>query len=152
MENAVEAIMSTKIQTVDAADTALTAAKKMRDERISSLIVVDKNEKPVGIVTERDFVHRICAQGAGSKDVSVQQIMSTPVATIDPKSSVEVAADLMLSHKVRHLLVVDSDSKPIGILGPSDLYKFLQANIDMDDVKARILKAVMDEQEMGEPG
>ncbi len=153
MENAVQAIMSAKIETVDASDTALTAAKKMRDARISSLIVVDKKngEKPLGIVTERDFVHRICAQGASSKDVKVGQMMSTPIATIDPRSSVEVAADLMLSNKVRHLLVVDNDGKPIGILGPSDLYKFLQANINLDEVKARILKAVMDEEEMGEP-
>jgi signal-transduction protein with cAMP-binding, CBS, and nucleotidyltransferase domain len=153
MENAVQAIMSAKIETVDVLDTAHTVAKKMRDRRISSLIVVDKKNKaePLGIVTERDLVHRVCARGVSSKDVSVREIMSTPIATVDPRSAVEVAADLMLSNKVRHLLVVDQDRRPVGILAPSDLNKYLRANIDIDKVKARILEGLLEEEEMGEP-
>lgn len=154
MENAVEAIMSRKLQTIDVFESAHAAARKMRDERISSLIVVNKQKKdvePLGIVTERDLVYRICAEGANSRDAKVQDIMSTPIATVDPRSTIEGAADLMLSNKVRHLLVVDVDKRPIGILAPSDLNKYLRANIDMDEVKARILKAVLDGEEMSEP-
>ncbi len=154
MKNTVEAIMSKKIETIDKSDSAHTAARKMRDKKVSSLVVLDKDKernRPLGIVTERDLVHRVCAEGTSSKDVRVQDIMSSPIATIDPQSTVEGAADLMLSNKVRHLLVISVDKTPAGIVAPSDLNRYLQANIDMDEVKARILKAVLDGEEMGEP-
>jgi CBS domain-containing protein len=147
MENAIEAIMSTELETIDVTETAQEAAKKMKDKRVSSVLVVDKNkgDSPIGIVTERDLVSRICAAGASSKDVQVQQIMSSPIATIEKQSTVEAAADLMLSNKVRHLLVVEGNRKPVGIVAPSDLNKYLRANIDMDEVNARILQALEDE-------
>lgn len=154
MENTVEAIMSRKVEIINKSESAQAAAKKMRDKKISSLVVLDNDEKggePLGIVTERDLVLRICAEGTSSKDIRVQDIMSSPIATIDPNSTVEGAADLMLSNKVRHLLVVNADKKPVGIVAPTDLNRYLQANIDMDEVKARILKAVLDGEEMGEP-
>jgi hypothetical protein len=60
--------------------------------------------------------------------------MSSPIATIDPRSTVELAADLILSNKVRHLLMVNADKTPIGIVAPTYLNKYLRANIDMDEV------------------
>jgi CBS domain-containing protein len=151
MQNAVSAIMSTNLEAIDITENAQKAAKKMNDKRISSVLVVDKNkneEEPVGIVTEKDLVNRICAAGTSSKDVSVQEIMSSPIATIETQATVESAADLMLSNKVRHLLVVDEQTrKPVGIIAPSDLNKYLRANINMDEVNARILKAIETEEE-----
>lgn len=151
MENAVKSIMSTKIETVDILETAQDAAKMMSDKRISSLLVVNKKNKdePLGIITERDLVQRVCALGVSSKDVPVRQIMSSPIATIDPSASVEVAADIMLSNKVRHLLVLNEERKPVGILAPSDLNKYLRANINLNEVKARILEGLLEEEEMG---
>jgi CBS domain-containing protein len=147
MENVVEAIMSTELETIDVTETAQEAAKKMNGKRISSVLVVDKKkgDNPIGIVTERDLVSRICAAGTSSKDVQVQQIMSSPIATIEKQSTIEAAADLMLSNKIRHLLVVDQGRKPVGIIAPSDLNKYLRANINMDEVNARILEALEDE-------
>jgi CBS domain-containing protein len=143
--------MSTNLEAIDITENAQKAAKKMNDKRISSVLVVDKNkneEEPVGIVTEKDLVNRICATGISSKDVSVQEIMSSPIATIETQATVESAADLMLSNKVRHLLVVDEQTrKPVGIIAPSDLNKYLRANINMDEVNARILKAIETEEE-----
>jgi hypothetical protein len=57
----------------------------------------------------------------------------------------------MLSNKVRHLLVVNGQTgKPVGIIAPSDLNKFLRASIDMDEVNSRILEAIKAE-ELTEP-
>ena len=154
MENAVEAIMSRKVETIDVSESAQAAARKMREKKISSLLVIDKSKEggePLGIVTERDLVYRICAEGTSGKDIRVREIMSSPIATIDPQSTIEGAADLMLSNKVRHLLVVNVDKTPIGIVAPTDLNKYLRSNVDMDEVQARILKAVLDGEEMGEP-
>jgi CBS domain-containing protein len=154
MQNAIKEIMSTKLETIDVAKNAQEAAKKMNDKRISSLLVVDgnsKTEEPMGIVTERDLVIRVCAAGTNSKDVGIREIMSSPIVTVEPDATVETAAELMLSNKVRHLLVIDEQTKkPVGIIAPSDLNKYLRGNIDMDEVNARILEAIKAE-ELTEP-
>ncbi len=150
MRNAVREIMSTNLETIDVTENAQDAAKKMNDKRISSVLVVDRDKKtkePIGIVTERDLVIRVCAAGTSSEQVSIQEIMSSPIATVEPQATVETAADLMLSNKVRHLLVVDEQTRmPVGIIAPSDLNKYLRANIDMDEVNARILEAIKAEE------
>jgi CBS domain-containing protein len=147
--------MTTNMEFIDVTENAQKAAKKMKEKRISSLLVVDntkkKNEKeeeePVGIVTERDFVNRVCAEGISSREVSVREIMSSPIATVEGQATIETAADLMLSNKVRHLLVIDEQTgKPMGIIAPSDLNRYLRANMDMDEVNARILKAIQAEE------
>lgn len=153
MGNSVEEIMSTKVETIDLMETAYEAATKMRNKKISAVIVINKKEPdagPLGIVTERDLVNRICAEGVNSKEKMVNEIMSSPLATIDPRSTVETAADLMLANKVRHLVVVNSDKKMVGTLAPVDLNKYLRSNIDMDEVKTRILHGLIEEQEMGD--
>ena len=61
--------MSNKLETIEASDLVQVAAKKMRDKKISSLVVIDSSNKPVGIITERDFVTKVCADGSdGEKD------------------------------------------------------------------------------------
>ena len=154
-KNAVKEIMSTKLEKIDITKNAQEAAKMMNDKSISSVLVVDednnKSEGPIGIVTERDLVVHVCAAGTNSKDVGIREIMSSPIVTVEPQATVETAADLMLSNKVRHLLVIDEQTrKPVGIIAPSDLNKYLRANIDMDEVNARILEAIKAE-ELTEP-
>lgn len=153
MQNSVEAIMSTKLETIDIIDTAQHAAQRMKDKKVSSIIVVDMKNKPdapVGIVTEKDFVHKICAQGSRSQDVAIGEIMSSPIATTTPSATIEGAADLMLHNKVRHLLVVDKDKKPVGIIAPTDLNKYLRSNLDLNEENGRILKALLEEEELEE--
>ena len=154
MQNAVKEIMSTNLEMIDVTENAQKAAKRMNEKGISSVLVVDsdkKSEEPIGIITERDLVRRVCAVGTNSKDVGIREIMSSPIATIEPEATVETAADLMLSNKFRHLLVIDEQTrKPLGIIAPSDLNKYLRANIDMDEVNARILEAIRAE-ELTEP-
>jgi CBS domain-containing protein len=156
MPNAISEIMTTNMEFIDVTENAQKAAKKMKEKRISSLLVVDntkkKNEKeeeeePVGIVTERDLVNRVCAEGISGREVSVREIMSSPIATVEGQATIETAADLMLSNKVRHLLVIDEQTgKPMGIIAPSDLNRYLRANTDMDEVNARILKTIQAEE------
>jgi CBS domain-containing protein len=151
MQNAVSEIMSRHLETIDVQENAQEAAKKMNHKRISSVLVVDRDEKkreePIGIVTEKDLVNHVCAPGRSSKEVSIREIMSSPIATIESEATVETAADLMLSNRVRHLLVVDEQTgKPVGIIAPSDLNKYLRAKIDMEEVNARILEAIKAEE------
>ncbi|MGA7010290.1 MAG: CBS domain-containing protein [Nitrososphaeraceae archaeon] len=70
--------------------------------------------------------------------------MSSPIATIDPNSSVESAANLMLQNKVKHLVVVD-EKKTAGIITSSNFIKYLNEQLDQDDVNARILAALSED-------
>lgn len=139
-------LMTERLETISPSDTAQEAAKKMRDKKVSSLVVTDVEDKPMGIVTERDLVRQVCTKVINSNDVIVHHIMSSPLATIDANSSVEVAADIMIQNKVRHLLVVD-ENKVLGIITPSDFTGYLKEKLNLDDVNARILQSLKEDEE-----
>jgi len=136
--------MSNKLETIEASDLVQVAAKKMRDKKISSLVVVDSSNKPIGIITERDFVRKVCADDSDGKKMKVQEIMSDVLVTTDAISDIEVAADIMLQNKVRHLLVVEGDdiNKQLGIITPTDFTGYLKENLNMDAVNAKILESL----------
>jgi CBS domain-containing protein len=137
-------LMTEKLETIEATLSAQEAAKKMRDRKVSSLVVTDANSKPVGIITERDLVRKVCVHDKSSKDTSVRDIMSDALVTTDAISEVGVAADIMIQNQVRHLLVVKDDdiNKPLGIITPSDFAGYLKENLDIDDVNATIIESL----------
>jgi CBS domain-containing protein len=139
-------VMTQKLETIKSSASAQDAAKRMSDKRISSLVVTDKTDIAIGIVTERDLVRRICVHDASSKHTIVEQIMSSALVTIDADSQIDVAADIMLQNNVRHLLVIqDNDTnKPVGIITPSDFVGYLKDNLEIDDVNARIIESMKD--------
>jgi signal-transduction protein with cAMP-binding, CBS, and nucleotidyltransferase domain len=139
--------MTQKLVTIGASNSAQEAAIKMKENDTSSLVVIDENNKAVGIVTERDLVTRVCVHGASSKTAKLEKVMSSPVVTIDALSSVEVAADIMTQNGVRHLLVAEDEdiSKPLGIISTSDFVKYLRENLEMDGSKGAILDTLKNE-------
>jgi len=122
----VRKLMNEKLEKIMVSKTAQEAARKIGTVNTSSLIVTDLNEKPVGIITERDLVRRVVANNANSGIVLIEDIMAS-IITIDANSSVEAAADLMLQNKVRHLLVVENEdvNKPLGIITSTDFTTYL---------------------------
>ena len=146
-------IMTKKLETIAISSSAQEAAKKMRDKNVSSLLVIDNNNnnnsRPIGIVTERDLVRKVCVNDASSKHTMVEEITSSPLVTIDAISSVEVAADVMIQNKVRHLLVVEDNdiNKPLGIITPGDFTDYLKENLNIDDVNAKIIESIKEGQE-----
>jgi CBS domain-containing protein len=139
-------LMTKKLETINPSNTAQEAAKKMRDKEVSSLVVTDSEDKPMGIVTERDLVRQVCTKDVNSNAVIVHHIMSSPIATIDANSSVEVAADIMIQNKVRHLLVMEDENKVLGIITSSDFIGYLKEKLNLDDVNARILQSLKEEE------
>ncbi len=123
----VRKVMNEKLEKITVNRTAQEAARKMSTAKTSSLIVTDLDEKPVGIITERDLVRRVVANDAKSEPVLIKDIMASPIITIDANSAVESAADLMLQNEVRHLLVVENEdvSKPLGIITATDFTTYL---------------------------
>jgi len=103
-------------------------ARIMNDKKVSSLVILDDDNNPVGLVTERDLVRKVCINDLPTNRVSNKEIMSSPLITIGSESSATTATDLMLKNNVRHLLVLDNESKdnnqPIGIVTPLDLVRY----------------------------
>ncbi len=145
MPKNVSEIMTVKIETIGLEDTAQTAARKMKDKNVSSLVVMDGNDQAVGIVTERDIVRHVCCREVSSKEYIIRDIMSSPVATIDPNSTVETAASLMQQNKIKHLVVVD-EKKTGGIITSSNFINYLNGQLELDDLHARILAAALSEE------
>jgi len=121
--------MSRKLESIDVRATLQQAAKKMTSKDISSLIIVDKSDAAVGIVSERDIVRKCCSrEDMDIKLATVSDIMSSPVITINHKSSPREAAELLVDNKIRHLLVVDDTGRRMGIITPMDFTRYTQLN------------------------
>jgi len=116
-------MMTKRLEIVHETASIQEAAKKMKDSNVSSLVVVDDDGKPQGLVTERDLVRKACINDVRTSSVKNKDIMSFPLITIDSKSSASVAVDMMLQNNIRHLLVVNkgNTNNPIGIITPLDL-------------------------------
>ena len=121
-------VMRKGVDTIEEAASIQETAMKMRDKNVSSLLVVDKDGKPTGLVTERDVVRKVCVNDIRTGEVTNKEIMSFPLIIIDSKSSPSMAADTMLSRNVRHLIVIDDKSadvnKPVGMITPRDFTKY----------------------------
>jgi CBS domain-containing protein len=148
-------LMTQKLETIGTLSSAQQASKKMRDNNVSSLVVIDdSNNKPTGIVTERDLVRKVCVNDTSgsnsSSNMLIKNIMSSsPLVTIDARLPVEAAADVMIQNKVRHLLVVENNdiNRPLGIVTPTDFVAYLKENLNVNEVNARILESLKRQEE-----
>jgi len=140
MTLAISDIMRKKLETIEEMASVQEAAKKMKDKNVSSLLVVDTNGKPQGLVTERDLARKVCINDVHTSTVTNKEIMSFPLITINATSSPSMAADIMLQNNVRHLLVVDDKdnaNKPVSIITPRDFTRYQEyaANEDKDAIE-----------------
>jgi CBS domain-containing protein len=120
-------IMTKEIVMIDGTDSALEGAKLMTEKGISSLFVV-KDGVPVGIVTERDFIKKVCAKDIPISEVKVFDIMSKILTTADPETPIEVAVQRMVNHKIRRLPILEG-GKIVGIITVTDLAKHLRTTL-----------------------
>ena len=132
MPRIVRDIMTKCVVTIDANGTALEAAKLMAEKGISSLIVLN-NQNPVGIITERDFVKKICIKELQVSHVKVNEIMSKIRTFADPETPIEVAVQRMVNHKIRRLPIMEN-GKVVGIITVTDLAKYLRTTLLIEGV------------------
>ncbi|MFQ6052184.1 MAG: cyclic nucleotide-binding/CBS domain-containing protein [Candidatus Hydrothermarchaeota archaeon] len=115
----VKDIMIEEVLFTDVSSSIIEVANLMSTKDVGSLIVT-KNEKPVGIITERDILKKVVAKGLDPKETKVSEVMHTPLITIDSESSVFQAAELMNMNKIRRLPAV-KDDKIVGIVTVFDI-------------------------------
>jgi CBS domain-containing protein len=127
MTKPVRDIMTKEVITIDIDQGAAEAARLMADKHISSVVVLEK-EIPIGIITERDFVKKICAKELEISRIKAGEIMSRIRTFADPETSIDVAIQRMLNHNIRRLPIM-SEGKTVGIITVTDLARYLRTDL-----------------------
>jgi CBS domain-containing protein len=111
------------IISIDSKAKVRDAARMMVERRVGSL-VANRDGLPFGMVTERDLTDKIVARAADPSKVTVAEIMTAPLTTIDASSNIMDAARRMVEKQVKRLIVTDHE-KIIGIISQTDLVQHM---------------------------
>ena len=123
----VKDIMKKNVITIDGSMSVQEAAQMMTDANVGCVIVT-KKDNPVGIITERDFVTRIAAEGR-PLFTDVSHVMSIPITTVSPDDTVWDAAEIM-RRKGIHKLPVQEGNEIVGIVTTTDFVKICSYGSD----------------------
>jgi CBS domain-containing protein len=115
------------------------AAEMMKEVEKGCLIVVE-NDKPIGIITERDLVQKVIAGRLEPKHTRVSKIMSHPIITVGPEALISDAAIIMSKNKIRRLAVTEG-TELVGVVTVSDFAKHLLSKSVSDPMLAAMARA-----------
>ena len=110
-----------EVLNVDETATIAEAALKMTENHVGSLIVATGSQAPLGILTERDILRRVVAQGRDPFSVTVEEIMSPNVIFCGPSSTIRDLQQIMAKFQIRHVPIVE-DGVAIGIVTSRDVH------------------------------
>lgn len=115
----------------------LADAMRLFDERkISSIVIVDPERRPLGLLTDRDAVHALARHGPTAFSMSVTSVMNAPAPCCAPDTTVAQALARMTFDRLRHLVVM-ADENMTGIVSIGDLVK---VRLDDAEVEGRVLR------------
>ena len=120
-------IMQKNVITIESIKKAHDAAIILKEREISFLVVV-KEGKPVGIVSERDIVRKIVADNNDAQTTQLETIMSKNFKWVEPNASIESAVQKMLNNNIRRLVVLENENLA-GVITQTDLTEFLRSKI-----------------------
>jgi CBS domain-containing protein len=125
----VKAAMNKKLITLDRDLSVKSAIKLMVKRNVGSVVVTEESgNNPVGILTERDILKSIAYRRVRPEITKIEEIMSTPIISIESDTTLGDAAQIMIKKNIRRLLV-KQDSKYVGILTQRDLHKLMTDTI-----------------------
>jgi CBS domain-containing protein len=108
---------------IEADASVLEAVKRMVEANVGSLLVRDDGEV-AGIVTERDYLRSVALTGPTDEQVTVREIMSSPLIVVSPETTIDECMALMTDRRIRHVPVVGEDGDVVGIVSIGDVVKF----------------------------
>ena len=119
MAKRVRDAMTEDPRSIGASEPVVDAARLMREQHVGSLPVTD-NEKLVGMITDRDITTRVVAEAADPKMISVGDVYSRDLISVEPDQDLDEALRLMARHQVRRLPVIENGSL-VGIVAQADI-------------------------------
>jgi signal-transduction protein with cAMP-binding, CBS, and nucleotidyltransferase domain len=133
--------MSKNVIKVNYEISALEISKTMVKRRISSVVIIDNNDKIIGIVTEKDLIKEVCAKNLLATTLTAAKVMSSPLITISKNSTINDATKLMVEKKIKHLAIHDNNDI-IGILTTYDLINLLRNKVKSIELDSNLLDAI----------
>lgn len=135
MADRIREVMTEDPATCSPEDTALDAAKAMRDGDFGAVVVVGENEQVRGILTDRDIVVRVVADGRDPSAAPISEAFTTEPTTLAPDDSLDDAVDALREAHVRRLPVVEDD-RVVGIVSIGDLAEARDEKSALADISA----------------
>ncbi len=120
-------IMKKNVITIDYTKNALDAAVILKEKEISFLVIL-KEGKPEGIVSERDIVRKIVAKDIKSSQIKLEEIMSKNFKWVEPETEIEHAVQKMLNNNIRRLIVLE-DENLAGVITQTNLAEVLRSKL-----------------------
>ncbi|HET7390420.1 MAG TPA: CBS domain-containing protein [Nitrososphaeraceae archaeon] len=131
---AVSEFMTKKVKTITENETMRQACKLMYQDNIGSIVILKKDtndqdgtttkkEIAIGMVTERDIARMVGFSAKFFADMPVSEVMSKPLITVNPDTSVKDAVSLMEQKDIRRLPVIDDKGQIVGIITAKDIFK-----------------------------
>jgi len=109
------------IFSINASASVYEAVAKMDECRVGALFVIEGGA-PVGVISERDYARKVILQGRASKETKVAEIMSSPVISVEPGTSLGQCMHVMTERRVRHLAVVEA-GRLVGVVTIGDVVR-----------------------------
>lgn len=116
-----------KVDLAELFESVQTAAQRMAAGKVSTLVVVDDDRVPIGLITDRDLTVRVLANGKDPKQTNVHDVMTRHVQAITEDRSVETAMEVMRGGPFRQLVVVDEDGRLVGVADIDHILEVLAA-------------------------
>lgn len=127
----IKEVMNQGVISVNETTTPTEAFEKMYENGVRRLFVVDDEGLPIGVISHSDLLetlNQLTESSKKNKDITVSNIMSTHIITIDSQEDIKNAANLMLRADVSGLLAVDA-KKPVGVITKTDICRLVAANL-----------------------
>jgi len=96
----------------------------MSEKNIGAIIIVDSNDFPIGIFSERDYARKIVLKGKSSKDTLLDEVMTKELITVTRDYKIEECMEIMNEKRIRHLPVLEN-KKIVGIISIGDVLKIM---------------------------
>ena len=113
-----------QIWTILKDQSVMQALILMSEKNIGAIIIVDNNNIPIGIFSERDYARKIILKGKNSKDTLLEEVMTKELITVTRDFKIDQCMELMTKHKIRHLPILEN-KKVAGIISIGDVLKIM---------------------------
>ena len=113
-----------KIWTISKDQSVRQALTLMSEKNIGAIIIVDSNDFPIGIFSERDYARKIILKGKSSKDTLLDEVMTKELITVTRDYKIDQCMEIMNEKRIRHLPVLEN-KKIVGIISIGDVLKIM---------------------------
>ena len=113
-----------QIYTISKDQSVRQALILMSEKNIGAIIIVDNNDFPIGIFSERDYARKVILKGKSSKDTLLDEVMTKELITITRDYKIDQCMEIMTEKKIRHLPILE-DKKILGVISIGDVLKIM---------------------------